>query len=86
MVTVMFFARLKEQLGCAQVALDVAQFNDDNICIKTIITHLCTQHPQWTEWLLASDVLAAVNQTICDQTTRVSDGDEVAFFPPVTGG
>ena len=35
---------------------------------------------------LSSDVLAAVNLCYVDEEHPVGDGDEVAFFPPVTGG
>jgi molybdopterin synthase sulfur carrier subunit len=31
-------------------------------------------------------VRCALNQTMCDESTRLSNGAEVAFFPPVTGG
>ncbi len=31
-------------------------------------------------------VRVAVQQTLCDETTVLTDGAEVAFFPPVTGG
>ncbi len=31
-------------------------------------------------------VRAALNQTLCDDTAALSEGCEVAFFPPVTGG
>jgi sulfur-carrier protein len=31
-------------------------------------------------------VRVALNQTMCDETTALADGCEVAFFPPVTGG
>ena len=29
---------------------------------------------------------AALNQTMCDESAPLRDGDELAFFPPVTGG
>jgi len=35
---------------------------------------------------LPASVLAAVNMGYCDFETALSDGDEVAYFPPVTGG
>ena len=41
--------------------------------------------PQWRE-ALSANVLCACNQTLCDGTMVVSEQDEVAFFPPVTGG
>lgn len=40
----------------------------------------------WAEQLLDGRNLAAVNQQMASAETPVADGDEVAFFPPVTGG
>jgi molybdopterin synthase sulfur carrier subunit len=41
----------------------------------------------WEQELAPSKpVRAAVNQTMAMGDTAVADGDEVAFFPPVTGG
>ncbi|MFB0912259.1 MAG: MoaD/ThiS family protein [Glaciecola sp.] len=39
----------------------------------------------WT-LLAEQDVLIAVNQTLTSASATVNDGDEIAFFPPVTGG
>jgi molybdopterin synthase sulfur carrier subunit len=43
--------------------------------------------PQHAEALaLQKAVRAALNQVACGEDAPLSDGDEVAFFPPVTGG
>jgi len=44
------------------------------------------QHPTWQHELLANEVLCAKNFTFTDVTATVQSGDELAFFPPVTGG
>jgi sulfur-carrier protein len=36
--------------------------------------------------LTAKNLRAAVNRQMCDWDAAIADGDEVAFFPPVTGG
>jgi molybdopterin synthase sulfur carrier subunit len=36
--------------------------------------------------LTAKNLRAAVNQKMCGLDAPIADGDEVAFFPPVTGG
>jgi len=36
--------------------------------------------------LLADNTLVAVNRSVVSLTGRVADGDEIAFYPPVTGG
>jgi molybdopterin synthase sulfur carrier subunit len=42
---------------------------------------------EWNKALApGSPVRAAVNQAVAAGNTPVADGDEVAFFPPVTGG
>ena len=75
-ITVRFFASLREQLGCAET----------NISAQTDLTVI-------EVWKLATEnqpppanLLSAVNQEYADFTHAVHDGDEVAFFPPVTGG
>ena len=41
----------------------------------------------WTELLNRKhSVRVAINQEICDWNDPLSDGDELAFFPPITGG
>ena len=82
MIEVKFFARLRDQLGQAGQALDAQQVNtaDD---VRTL---LINQQPDWQTMLSDHSVLVAVNQTMADWQTPVRDGDEVAFFPPVTGG
>ena len=40
----------------------------------------------WRETLTGEDILVAVNQNMVYDDHAVADGDEVAFFPPVTGG
>ena len=40
----------------------------------------------WGKLLLAPNTLFAVNREIVQKHHRVNDGDELAFFPPVTGG
>ena len=48
---------------------------------------LCARGGAWAEALAETKrVRAAVNQDMADAGTAVRDGDEIAFFPPVTGG
>ena len=82
MINVLFFAHLKETLDCERLQLDDSE-------IKTIAQVRQTLAQKGTEWAksLSSDAtLAAVNQTMATDQTAVKAGDEVAFFPPVTGG
>ena len=74
-ITVRFFASIRERLGKDQ----------DHVECQGISTVLdvwdkCTQTP------FPENVLAAVNMEYVKPDRPVRDGDEVAFFPPVTGG
>jgi molybdopterin synthase sulfur carrier subunit len=40
----------------------------------------------WNEYLACSNALVAVNQEMTNDDAVLNDADEVAFFPPVTGG
>lgn len=81
MITVLFFAQTRELVGVDSVEVD-AQFKT----IEAIRSHLVTQEGKWGIALEEGKLLAALNQSIVPLTTEVKDGDEVAFFPPVTGG
>ena len=84
MITVKFFASLRESLGKEEEVLDF-QANLDSVA--AIREALVLKHgSSWQEVLIDNSVLMAVNQVMSDPEAVVSDGDEVAFFPPVTGG
>ena len=75
-ITVKFFASLRERIGRSEVTLPY--------------TNLLTVAQVWDQIhrheSLPPHILTAVNMEYVDQNTPVKDGDEVAFFPPVTGG
>lgn len=80
---VLFFGSLREQLGTGE--LNTALPNG----VETIGQLLQSLQSQGDEWKLAlgmGSVLFAVNQEMVDENTIISDSDEVALFPPVTGG
>lgn len=82
MIKVLFFAQLKELLQCSQLNVELATPCD----IQTLKQHLINEHPDWEVHLNTNKVLSAVNQKMVDVNHSVKHGDEVAFFPPVTGG
>jgi sulfur-carrier protein len=82
MIRVLFFAQLREQLGCEQLALALTE----PISISQLRQLLVEQHPQWGNFLGSDKLLFAINQTMAKASQLIRDGDEVAFFPPVTGG
>lgn len=82
-VNIVFFASLRETLGVESVDLPIPEPSR----VSVIITRLVAQHsPDWLEILTAENIRIAVNQDMINDDILVSDGDEVAFFPPVTGG
>jgi molybdopterin synthase sulfur carrier subunit len=83
-ITVIYFARLREALGKAseQIALP-AGVGD----LESLRELLRKRGGAWAEELADErPVRASVNQDMARGNTAVSDGDEIAFFPPVTGG
>jgi molybdopterin synthase sulfur carrier subunit len=48
--------------------------------------YLINEHPHWQKTLQHESILSAVNHTVVRSEFVLKSGDEVAFFPPVTGG
>jgi len=84
MIQVHFFANLRETLNCDAAALT---WREDLRQVRDVVAELADTHGEtWRQILLAEKVLVAVNQEVSSLDAAVADGDEVAFFPPVTGG
>ncbi|WP_371194511.1 molybdopterin converting factor subunit 1 [Glaciecola sp. SC05] len=81
MVKIKFFAQLRETLGVSTIELEGAAGQS----VAAIKSTLAKKAAPW-QILVENDILNAVNHTISNDDTVVNDGDEVAFFPPVTGG
>ncbi|WP_349432653.1 MoaD/ThiS family protein [Methylomarinum sp. Ch1-1] len=75
-IKVRYFASLKEKLGRAGDELD----SEGVACVQDVWVKA---NP---DLALPDNVLAAVNMEYVALAAAVDDGDEVAFFPPVTGG
>ena len=84
MVTVLYFARLREALGRSSETVALPAAIRD---VEGVRALLVARGGEWEQELAPSKpVRAAVNQALAHGDTPVSDGDEIAFFPPVTGG
>ncbi|WP_163834885.1 molybdopterin synthase sulfur carrier subunit [Spartinivicinus ruber] len=81
MIKVLFFGRLREQL-----AMDAIELTDEAQSLTAIIEQLKLRGDNWQKALSNPNLKAAVNQTMVPFSSPVKAGDEVAFFPPVTGG
>lgn len=82
MLKVLFFARLRDQLGTESVSIAVTT----PISAVSLKNELIEENPQWQHVLSADNILCAVNHEVVDAQHVINSGDEVAFFPPVTGG
>jgi molybdopterin synthase sulfur carrier subunit len=83
-VNVLYFARLKEALGrgAEQVVLPAGPAS-----VASLREYLRARGGVWeSELATTRAVRAAVNQDMASNDTPLRPGDEVAFFPPVTGG
>ncbi len=80
---ILLFARLRDVCNCATVTLDI----DNPSPVAAIRTAMQGRFPEHADLFSDSYALVAVNQEmITDDNTLVSATDEIAFFPPVTGG
>ena len=84
MVTILYFARLKETLGTAREELALPEGVRS---LGALRAALAERGELWARELSDSKrIKAAVNQQMAHADAPLADGDEVAFFPPVTGG
>ena len=82
MIKVLFFAQVRELVGTESLTLEV----DALSTVETVRRQLSGRSERWALALEDGKLLAAVNQTLVSFDHPLTDGDEVAFFPPVTGG
>ncbi len=79
-IRVRYFARLREQAGVENEALQVTVGSTlADVYDATRASHPALEPDR-------ASVRVALNQEFVDWATKVSDGDEIAFVPPVSGG
>lgn len=84
MISLLYFARLREALGVSSEQADLPAGVSD---VDGLTQWLRSRGGAWeTELAPGRAFRVAVNQDMADGATVLSDGDEVAIFPPVTGG
>lgn len=81
MIHVIFFAQVRELVG-----IDRLELPAEYATVEALRQDLCTRGNKWPLALEPGKLLMAVNQTLVTADHPIVDGDEVAFFPPVTGG
>ncbi|MFA7351198.1 MAG: molybdopterin converting factor subunit 1 [Methylotenera sp.] len=83
-IKLFYFARLKEALKYSTEDLNLP---DEPMTILKLKALLAKRGDVWGEMLMGKlKVRAAINHELVDDNASISNGDEVAFFPPVTGG
>lgn len=83
-VTILYFAWLRERTGSAREEIALP---DDIRTVSALVDFLAARSPGHAlAFQNRKTVRTAVNQEFSDPSGAVHPGDEVAFFPPVTGG
>jgi molybdopterin synthase sulfur carrier subunit len=83
-ITLRFFASVRETLGTAQESLVLPA---GVTTVGAVRAHLRERGGVWEQALAEQRPLrTAFNQVMCGADQAISEGAEVAFFPPVTGG
>lgn len=78
-MNILYFASLKESLGISNEIIEAtADMTVDNLRLLLINKHGEQHFPD--------NILCAVNHQIAKNPTQLNNNDEVAFYPPVTGG
>lgn len=84
MIRILYFASLRDRLNTDREEL---QLPGDVTDIASLRRLLKSRGGEWlTMFADEETVLVAVNQEMASEQTLISDGDEIGFFPPVTGG
>lgn len=82
-LTVLFFASLREALGCASEVLEVPAHVTT---VGALRDWLAARGQAWSVLATQKNVRAALDHDMVALATPLHEGAEVAFFPPVTGG
>ncbi len=80
-LTIRLFATLKEKARAASLSLE---FQEDQITVRELLEKISREYPELAGSL--KSVLTAVNKDFAFTDDLISAGDEIALFPPVSGG
>jgi sulfur-carrier protein len=84
MLSIHYFASVREQLSRANEKIDKP---DEVTSVRDLIQFIGKRDPQFARLASSENpLLVAVNQTVVGMDHPLSDSDEIAFFPPMTGG
>lgn len=84
MLNIQYFASIRETLDRADEEMELPQ---GVASVQDLIDYLLGANPHFSKvFSEGNKVLVAVNQTVVERDHLLARGDEVAFFPPMTGG
>ena len=84
MIDLLYFASLKEVLGTAGEQMELPQ---DIHSINQLKSLLAERGGNWEHaFINNTSLLVSINQQMANDQSPIKSGDEIAFFPPVTGG
>ncbi len=81
-VHILYFAGLADKLGRTEESFELSSSNT----VGELKAQLASRDQIWKDLILAPSTRCALNQQLANDDSSVSQGDEIAFFPPVTGG
>jgi len=80
-LNILYFASIRDTLGTSEESIIL----DEPMNVRQIKDILLTRSGKWQ--IFAKDnILAAINHEMAKDEAKVKNGDELGFFPPVTGG
>ncbi|PCK08921.1 MAG: molybdopterin converting factor subunit 1 [Alteromonadaceae bacterium] len=82
-INILYFASLAESLGCECESFNLAC---EKVSVADLKQQLAARGEQWQRLINAPSTRCAVNQSLAEDEQVLASNDEVAFFPPVTGG
>jgi molybdopterin synthase sulfur carrier subunit len=86
MLKILFFGQLKEVIKTECLEMELIQGGNKLNTVAMLRSLLQAKGEVWNEYLAYGKALVAVNQEMTGDDTVLNDSDEIAFFPPVTGG
>ena len=87
-ITIKLFSALREALGESEFELAISGISDasEQVDVAAIKALLSQRGVAWKEALNQPNLVHALNHKVVFTDAMVSEGDELAFFPPMTGG
>lgn len=83
MIKILFFASFREELETQAEQIELGALSN----VGSLLDCLRERGDPWSKVFdEGRTLIMAVNQEMADVNTKIQDGDEIAFFPPVTGG